>query len=284
MATVSFSASQSYAYLSGLLVFFVHSCRRKGLGGAAADPNLIVNVLLHATMLHNFLGIGGSLNGVYWTLGVEFPYYFLMLALAPFLRHNRTFWLTSITMLGLSVLWRTGVFLYFPTEAIRVFAGTQLLGALDAFALGGIATMLNQTTGLTLILRQWRWPLFVMGTLGLIFSLHYYSNHAGNYWSDGWSVILWRSEFAASCALLVLACARMNYSKVLAYSSLPWFGKISFSLYLYHLLPILAINHYLVGQAWQLKLLLTVTSTLLLSWVSWRFIETRFHQPTANAA
>jgi peptidoglycan/LPS O-acetylase OafA/YrhL len=245
--------------------------------GAVVDPNLIAKILLHVTMLHNFLGVGGLLNGVYWTLGVEFPYYLLMLALAPFLRNNRSFWLVSLTMVVISVLWRAGVFYHIPSDINRVFAGTQLPGALDAFALGGVAAMLNQTTGLTQILRQWRWPLLITSTIGLAFSLHYFSNHAGNYWSDGGSVILWRSGLAACCSMLVLACAKMRHSKVLAYSSLPWFGKISFSLYLYHLLPILAINHYLADQAWSLKLLLAITITLLVSWASWRFVETPFH-------
>jgi peptidoglycan/LPS O-acetylase OafA/YrhL len=261
------------AYLFSLFIVVVAKIGE----GAAADPNLIANVMLHVTMLHKFIGIGGSLNGVYWTLGVEFPYYLLMLALAPFLRNSRIFWLVSLTLVGISVLWRVGVFLYIQSEINRVHPGTQLPGALDAFALGGVATVLNQTAGLAKILRRWRWPLFAISIIGLAFSLHYFSKHAGNYWSDGWSVILWRSGFAACCSLLVLACAKMNQSKVLAYSSLPWLGKISFSLYLYHLLPILAINHYLVDQAWPLKLLLVIASTLLMSWASWRFVETRFH-------
>ena len=271
----------SRIYPAYLFSLFIVVAARIGEGAVAISPNLITNILLHVTMLHNFFGVGGSLNGVYWTLGVEFPYYLLMLVLAPFLRNSRLFWFVSLTMLGISLLWRAGVFLYIP-EINRAYVSTQLPGALDAFALGGIATLLNQSTSLTKILHRWRWPLFATSIVGLVFSLHYYSIHAGDYWSDGWSVIVWRSGLAACCALLILACAKMHYSKILAYSSLPWFGKISFSLYLYHLLPILVINHYLVDQAWPLKLLLATTSTLLISWTSWRFIEMHFHLTLAQ--
>lgn len=266
------------AYLCSILVVVVGGML---YGQLDANRYLAVNVLLHVSMLHNFMpGIGGSLNGVYWTLGVEFPYYILMLTLAPYLRESRKFWYISYAILALCILWRASVFLFLPPTE-RQFATTQLPGALDAFILGGIAAMLNLTPKHSHRLSQLRWPILVAAVTCIALSLRYFIHHATDYWSHDGSVILWRTGLVASFALAVIACAKMPNSKVISYSGLPWIGKISFSLYLYHLLVILVIKHSGVVQAWQLKLLLSTVIMLVVSWVSWRFIEKHFHHPTS---
>ncbi|MHB9103073.1 MAG: acyltransferase family protein [Sulfuricella sp.] len=266
------------AYLCSLLVVVVGGIL---YGQQVADRYLAVNILLHVSMLHNFLpGIGGSLNGVYWTLGVEFPYYLSMLVLAPYLRDSRKFWHISYAMLALCIIWRASVFL-FLAPADRPFAATQLPGALDAFMLGGIAAMLNLTSRHSQRLSQWRWPILILAVACTALSLRYFIHHANDYWLHDWSVIFWRTGLEISFALVVIACAKMPNSRIISYSGLPWIGKISFSLYLYHLLAILFIKHSDIVQVWQLKLLLSTVIMLAVSWASWRFVETRFHQPTS---
>lgn len=267
------------AYLFSLLVLVA-----VGLffGQQVLNQYLVVNVLLHISMLHNFMpGIGGSLNGVFWTLGVEFPYYLVMLVLAPHLRDKRTFWYVSFAMQMLSILWRAGVFLFIPPDG-RFFAATQLPGTLDAFALGGIAAMLNQAPQLRQPLLQLRWPLLFVGLSCMAWSLKTYMSHAGDYWLRGEMVIFWRASLEFSFALIVLACANMANNRIIVYSGLPWMGEISFSLYLYHLPVILFVRHTYADQSELLKLVLSILITLIVSWVSWRFIEKRFHTPSAQ--
>lgn len=266
------------AYLFSLAVVVIGGIV---LGNRIVNQYLVTNVLLHISMLHNFLpGLGGSLNGVYWTLGVEFPYYILMLALAPFLRDGRKFWYISSAMLALCILWRMSAFLFLSPDP-RFFAATQLPGSLDAFALGGMTAMLHLSQQLNRRLVQMRWPLFALGIVCMVFSLQTYMRHAGDYWLHGEYVVFWRTSLEFSFALIVLASAKMADSKWVVYSGLPWIGKISFSLYLYHLPAILFVKHFGGEQASAIKLLLSMGITLVVSWLSWRFIEKRFHKPSS---
>lgn len=266
------------AYLCSLTVIVIV---RILLDHKSATQYLAANVVLHMSMLHNLLpGIGGSLNGVYWTLGVEFPYYLLMLALAPFLRDRRRFWYTSGAMLTFCLVWRIGVF-HFLAPEIRFFAATQLPGSLDAFSLGGIAGMLSLAPQFHQRFFQMRWLLLVVGIIGMTFSLQTYMHHAGDYWIHGEYVMFWRTSLEFSFAAIVLACSKMADNRLLKYSGLQWIGKISFSLYLYHLPAILFTKYIASEQAPPVKLLLSMGITIIVSWLSWRFVEKRFHQPTA---
>ncbi|CAN5433387.1 acyltransferase [soil metagenome] len=255
--------------------------------GHAFDLTMIIGILLHLTMLHNlFPGVGDSLNGVYWTLGVEFPYYILMLALASFLRSsNRGFWTLCLGMLVLCLVWRQSAFLFLPPGGLaRFFAATQLPGALDAFALGGMAAMLHLNSALRERLIQARWLLLAIGLTGVAFCLRYFMAHSGNYWEDWMSVVVWRSIFALGCAIVTLACAKMQNNQLLHYSGLPWLGKISFSLYLYHVLVLNFVNRYYGDRVWEFRLPVSVAIMLAVSWLSWRFVESRFHKTASIRA
>lgn len=265
------------AYICSLAVIVISGIL---LGQISANQHLAANVVLHISMLHNFLpGVGGSLNGVYWTLGVEFPYYLLMLALAPFLRDKRRFWYTSGAMLAFCLVWRVGVF-HFLAPEIRFFAATQLPGSLDAFSLGGIAGMLSLAPQFHQRFFQMRWLLLVVGVTGMTFCLQTYMRHAGDYWFHGEYVMFWRTSLELSFAIIVLACSKMTDSRLLKYSGLQWIGKISFSLYLYHLPAILLTRYIGATQNAPVKVLLSMGITIIVSWLSWRIVEKRFHQPT----
>ncbi|MDD2919841.1 acyltransferase [Rhodoferax sp.] len=266
------------AYLFSIMFFVIFNIS----GGNSLDPQYIANILLHFFMLHNlFPGVGGSINGTYWTLGVEFPYYFLMLAIGYFIREQKYFWIISIAMLLVCLVWRAAVFQIVPTDMGRFFAATQLPGALDAFALGGAAAAITRHGKFDEISQQWRWPIFTLGLALTLLNFYYVVHHAGHYWSHAWTAILWRTSLEAGFAVLIVACAGMKYSPMLHYSGLPWLGKISFSLYIYHLFPAVLIKKFIPELDWQWKLSLGAAVALSLSWASWRFIEARFH-PTGG--
>jgi len=267
------------AYLVALFLSVAAILYTRGI-----DAALVVKVMLHLLMLHNFMpGANSAINGVFWTLGVEFPYYVLMLAIAPFLRERQAFWFISLTMLAVSVLWRTGAFLWVGAEG-RYFVATQLPGAIDAFAVGGIAAALHLRPDLHRLLAQWRWAVLGAGLAALALCLAYFYRHSGDYWRDPASAMLWRSGFAIASAVIVLACAKMHDSPALARTSLPWIGKISFSLYLFHMPAIELTKRYPVASGWPYDLAEALVIMFVASWLCWRFVEIRFHRPSAPVA
>ena len=79
------------------------------------------------------------------------------------------------------------------------------------------------------------------------------------------------------CLGTVFILYSMNnpYKKILAIDPLPFIGKISYQLYLWHW-PILAYCRYITGQyeLTGVQVLITVALTFILSILSWKFIET----------
>ena len=247
--------------------------------------------ILHLFMLHNlFPGIGGLFNGVFWTLGVEFPYYLLILIAAPFLRQKNYFWPTTIFLILLAILFRAAVFIFIPLDAMagfgRFFVSTQVLGALDAFAIGGAAYAMSRRVSHW---THWRKAcLWVVG-MGIMFTaplsaLFYLSSHAGNYWSEPFSAILWRSYLAAGFGIFVTAAATSGNPGWLRFTGLPWLGKVSFSFYLWHFPLLRGLEDLHLSISVQAQMLLLSVIVCFVSWLSWRFIEIRFHpfRPTSN--
>jgi peptidoglycan/LPS O-acetylase OafA/YrhL len=248
------------------------------------DSFQLSSLLLHLLMLHHFIyGIGGSINGTYWTLGVEFPYYLLILALAPFLRDRRNFLKISAFLLFVSLAWKIAVFnILLPThdESIIIYAETQLPAALEMFVCGGVVAFIGKAP--LPIGRRTHSALFVLCLLATCLLVDFYIHHAGDYWFRWPTAILFRSCLAIDFAAAIFLLARMPPTKWLAFSTLPWFGKISFSFYLYHSVCILAVAWLLPEAPWTLKLAAATATAVLVSWASWRHVEVRFHRFSAE--
>ncbi len=244
------------------------------------NQKYVAAVLLHVLMLHNlFPGASTMVNGPFWTLGVEFPYYLFMLAVGPFLKDEKYFWRISIGMVLLSIVWRFAVFNFQVSEFSRFFAATQLPGVLDSFAMGGISAAITLDQRLNRLVERFKWPLFAIGLFFSFLSLWYVSRHVGQYWVYPRTAIFWRTGLAISFAIVVVACYNMRDASALRFTLLPWFGKISFSLYIYHYLPITMVNLYLTDYFWFAKLCVALAVGLAVSWLSWKLVETRFHRP-----
>ena len=261
------------AYLVSIAAYLVPILYVQGIG-----TELVAKTMLHVTMLHNFLPRTNSyLNTAYWTLGVEFPYYMAMLAMAVFLREQKLFVQIVIGMIAISILWRTAVFITIAGE-YRFWVLTQLPGALDAFALGGIVARLHLSERLNARLSRWRWGLICVGVLCALACLGYFALHSFEFWTVPLGAMLWRTALALSFALIVAGCANTRNSRALALTGLPWVGKISYSLYLFHGLAIGAIIALSARWNWRLELGATLLLMAVISWLSWRFVETRFHR------
>lgn len=248
----------------------------------------LVNFLLHLTMLHTFLPWShGSINGVYWTLGVEFPFYLLMLALAPFYRMENLRWKVCLTMIAVACLWRAGVFFSGePSIWKRFFMASQLPGALDAFGWGClIAALLFSSRGARLSKGYVAWGAVALG-LGLTAAcLMYFARHVGDYWFDLVSVVFWRTGLTGGFCLILLGLAiggnRPLLSRIVRYSGLSFIGKISFSVYLWHMPIMLVVRKYCAEQELDLiwfGIPAMVLATLLVASASFYFVERRWHK------
>lgn len=252
----------------------------------ATPESTTLCLLLHLVMLHNlFPGVSSLFNGVFWTLGVEFPYYLLMMALGGLLRGARGFWWTTAGLFIGALLFRASVFFFIPLDSYggmgRSFFSTQLPGALDLFAAGGVACALTRGRSLPRpSLQQGVLWAGVVSTLGLIALA---IQHLGDFWSNRWMVTYWRSALALALACVVMASVWMQAGPWLAWSGLPWLGKISFSVYLWHYPVIELVTAQGQGLPLWMRGLTAIVLTLLVSWASWRWIETRFHHPAPSA-
>lgn len=256
--------------------------------GSLHDFQNMVNFLLHLTMMHTFLPWShGSINGVYWTLGVEFPFYLLMLALAPFYRQQKNRLRLCLLMLAAACLWRAGVFFSGEQNAwVRFFMATQLPGALDAFGWGCLiaALLVNvRNSDWSKGLAAWLAVLLGLALTGLC--LMYFVRHVGNYWFDLTSVVFWRTGLAAGFGLVLLGLAiggdHPLLNHVVRWSGLSFIGKISFSVYLWHMPIMLMVRKYSAEHGLdliQIGIPAMLLGTLLVASVSFHFVERRWHR------
>lgn len=273
-------------YPAYLVCLAVTACVAADIRGANFET-LVLCLLLHLGMLHYlFPGVASLFNGVFWTLGVEFPYYLLMLALGGIIRSSRGFWAATAGMLACAWLMRASVFFFIPIDLYggmgRFFFSMQMPGVLDLFALGGCAAWVTR-----------RWPVVpgwvrhtvLWGGLALtILFLRQAMNGHGGFWGDRYLVTYWRTALALALAMLVCAGVWTRPGAWLRATGLAAVGKISFSVYLWHYPIICLIGTGRADWPAALQVPLVVGLTLGVSWMSWRFVEKPFHPGPADVA
>jgi peptidoglycan/LPS O-acetylase OafA/YrhL len=240
---------------------------------------------LHVFMLHQWQQWSMFLiNGPYWTLGVEFCFYLLMMALAPWWR-MRQGWLLVPLFIAVAWVWRAGVF-HGVEEAQRFFFAVQIPGALDAFALGMLVAWGHQHRWFDQGGMSSTWLGGISLALGLAliaYCLHAYALTGTPYWTSIWHV-LWSKTilcagFASTLICFLLWRQHQTVLVALRWLGLVFLGRISYSVYLYHVpVLLLAYRHLDFLHARPLWFVATcVAGALLLAWVSYHQIERRFH-------
>lgn len=253
----------------------------------ATPESTTLCLLLHLLMLHNiFPGVASLFNGVFWTLGVEFPYYLFMMAVGGLLRSPRGFWWTTAFMVACAWVFRACVFYFIPPDSYaglgRFFFATQMPGALDLFAAGGVACML---TGRWREVPAWGRQIVFWAGVTLSLALIWLAlKTEGAFWTNRFMATYWRTLLALGFGALVVAGVWMQPGAWLGWSGLPWLGKISFSVYLWHYPVIELLTAQGQGLPLWMRGLTTIVLTLLVSWASWRWVESRFHNPAPQAA
>lgn len=211
------------------------------------------------------------LNGVWWTLPVEFHFYLLMPLLAA-----------ALVRFG---PWRLFVFAVLVTVGFRYIVYLELVDRPGQM----MSSIMNQLPGLLVV--------FAAGLVGGWFASQGRLRRPGlsalvglvgmaactawllglpNYWREGVSVFVWEIFFAVAVGLLV-AGLYPNTHPLLANRTTRWLGNLSYGIYLWHLPLVLALRPVMpeiTGDArFWMMLAIVLPVTLLLSWVSFVAVE-----------
>lgn len=241
------------------------------------------NIIVHALFVHNlFPSVQGALNAPNWSLGIEMQFYLFVMLVAPWLRgRHGVVWL--IAMIALAWAWRYFAFqLLTPLSPGREtelwLATVQLPGALDEFAAGLLlAIFLRSDFGrrvLALLIRRPAVMLAILVVAGMMFWSAVLIHRAGPpFWQSVVTVTTIRTPLAAAAVLLLLIACSLNSERWLRWSTpFRYLGVISYGIYLWHWLVLLALHQAGVTSP-IVGLVLTFAITLALSVCSWHVLE-----------
>lgn len=258
-----------------------------GLLGAAPSGG---NVVAHVLMVHTwFRDFAYAINGVWWTLPIEFGFYLtLPLAAAAF---RSRFWLdVAFATLALTLLYRCFAFeMTHSGGANDVFWGLeQLPGRYDQFVLGMLAARvfaITATAGPAVQRRilAWRTPLLVAGLAICSVLVVGLARVESELWRGHPSIFFFHTGFALGAAMVVLGTAWGSALGRSLFGNRPivFLGIISYSLYLWHY-PLLEVLPRLwfpaLGLETSLFWILVVFTPLsvALAWIGYTLTEKPF--------
>jgi peptidoglycan/LPS O-acetylase OafA/YrhL len=241
----------------------------------------LYNVAAHALFLHNTTPLtSGSMqaNGALWTLAVEAQFYVLL----PFAMRAVVRWPRACLVVAIAAAqaWRAaaqaglaplvslemwlGAHWSWPEATVRSLLAHQLPAYFGHFALG---TYLGK---LWLDLRGRRVPRRVLDSAALLATLALAVCLAQG-WPPG--ALAW-TVAPIALAVPVFAAAREGtwISATLTRGPLAFLGRVSYSIYLYHL-PLLILLAASLDSLGPAALPAYVAVVTLVGWVSWRVVE-----------
>lgn len=202
-----------------------------------------------------------------WSLAVEEQFYLLwplLILLTPFRRMSVLIWTVSIVGFAFPY--------FFESEFRSILTPSAFL----AFGMGaGLAWVLREHPDLLPESGRWRWPFAIGATVVGWIPI-----------GDDW-LVPHRFAHSAIAICLIHFCmfppARSRVLRILEHPWSVWMGQISYGIYLYHL----PVKRYweLISQqfgSWEpilhpdsgpILFLSHLAITLLLAWLSWRWIE-----------
>lgn len=256
-----------YVTLVAFLILVDHSA----LGGAEVFKQVVTHILL----VHQWWPeTAGSINGVTWTLGIEVLFYLVAWILVGFrlVRIGGGGAYLALLIAG-SITYRLVLFHSLTVEPQRIFWSNQVFGLLDGFAMGAALAVWPgaqcSSSGGGVLSWMKRWYLAVIGLLMLMISLWIVDTHLDDFWKQPYIVGAFRTQVGLAFACLVLWAVRWPQQQQLV-RPLVFLGKISYGIYLWHLLLLLWLQKWmklsdssLIVGTLLLTLLIAITSHFL---------------------
>jgi peptidoglycan/LPS O-acetylase OafA/YrhL len=259
----------------------------------------------HLLFLQNFTLAGhAAINGVYWSLPVEFAFYlvcpFLVLAAWPRSGDARSLARRAVLVaaagIAISAAWRVIALSRPESENISVLfwrVSAHLPGAAEQFAIGSAAAMLFAARGLPDATRDPRWrrlgdALLLAGLAGFVGALYLMDRLFLSYWGATPLFFLWNAGLSIAVAVMIAGVATRGPLARALFENLPavWLGTISYSLYLWHpiLLPRLAAASEAQGGGLAAFLLVAIPALVAASAASYYLVERPFLRRKQGAA
>jgi len=247
----------------------------------------VINPLLwHLSFLTNFKiaaqGYWFGPTAHFWSLALQEQFYLLWPFAVLFLPRRWFPWFLLLVFSS-GYLYRVFCLQFGISEFYRWI---MLPGSLDTFAIGGFLAWLKKGPGLPKLPREHPGLGFLFLLMaGLWFLNRYIRVGPTNPWVDGLPEVL---EGIVAGYLLIGSVHgwRGVIGQILSWNPLRYIGRISYGIFVYHLLLLFFCEPYLSrygvgpdGAAWPWALLM-LGVTILVSALSWHFIE----QPTSKAA
>lgn len=202
------------------------------------------NWLAHIFMVHNFSARWtGNINGVWWTLPIEFDFYLALPLLFLGIRKIGIIYFTLATLaFVITYKWLAFPFIAQETVGYKAYVFGQLAGRLDLFAYGMMAAVFYNKYGQRIgdLKHRWfiEWGLIVGGIIGMWEMLSMAHSLGGlGYWKSHFIPLFFDSLYGFFIFLLVLGISLDGElaANVFGRKTVIYLGKISYGIYLWHI-------------------------------------------------
>jgi peptidoglycan/LPS O-acetylase OafA/YrhL len=213
--------------------------------------------------------------GPLWSLAVEEHFYLIWPFAIRYLNRTQQLMLLGGLIIGTPLL-RFAASHPMPTADLSVIYFLTPF-RMDEMAYGCLLALMIESPRIATMLRRWSGLSFLLtGGLYLALWVHlqhiyfYPGGHTKLFDSIGYSLVALASTALLSHLYLNEKCAA---GRILSWPPLAWLGKVSYGVYLYHILIRTAVMAALHVSSQRIAFLFDLPLILVLSWLSFRYYE-----------